>query len=366
MNKPTIIRGSRNDRIIRWGAMALFALVVVALPFTATPYRVGQITLVIVIAIATLGLNMLTGYNGQISLGHGFFFAVGAYTSGVLIADHGWAYLPALLPAFAVTFVLGFLFGIPALRLEGLYLALVTLALAVMAPPLIRRFGDITGGSQGMSVPRPEAPGWTGLANDQWQYFLCLGVAVVLFLLARNLLHGRVGRGVKAIRDNHIAAETMGVNLAIFKTLIFAYSAAFAGVAGGLFSFVVGFLSPESFTLLRSIEFLTAAVVGGLATIFGPIFGALFTQFMPVYAADLNQAAPGVLYGVALIVVMFLMPGGVMGLFRRIRAAVVDYRAPTVTGSAVPVAADAEEIELGSEPSGGGVQHGAEPMTPER
>jgi branched-chain amino acid transport system permease protein len=370
VKKPTIVKGSSTDRIIRWAALAVFAIVVVALPYTAPPFRVFQFTVVIIFAIATLGLNMLTGYNGQISLGHGFFFAVGAYTSGILVADQGWPFLVALLPAFALTFALGFLFGIPALRLEGLYLALVTLALAVVTPPLIRRFGDLTGGSQGMSVPKPQAPDWTGLATDQWQYFLCLAVGVVMFLVAHNLLRGRVGRGVMAIRDNHIAAETMGVNPAIFKTLIFAYSAAFAGVAGGLFSFIVGFLSPESFTLLISIEFLAAAVVGGLATIFGPILGALFTRFMPVYAADFNDAAPGVLYGIALILIMFLMPGGAMGLFRRIRAALVDYRVEAITGDTTPVAVDAGVVALGEahgdDLGDEGQQHEEAPMTPDR
>ena len=331
MNKPTLVQGSRQHQIITWAAYAALLIIGLALPFVLPAFRVFQFTTVIVFAIAVLGLNMLTGYNGQVSLGHSFFFAIGAYTCAILIDTYGWPYLGSLIPAFILTFVLGFLFGIPALRLEGLYLALVTLALAVVTPPFIKRFGDLTGGSQGIVVSKPQAPDWTGLANDQWQYLICFSIGTVMFIAARNLMRGRVGRAVVSVRDNEIAAETMGINLAIFKTLTFAYSAAFAGVAGGLYVFVVGFVSPESFTVLLSIELLAGAVVGGLATTLGPLFGALFTRFMPVFAADINDAAPGLLYGVALILVMFLMPGGFVGLFRKVRGWLVDYRPPDIT-----------------------------------
>ncbi|MBK5223203.1 MAG: branched-chain amino acid ABC transporter permease [Acidimicrobiia bacterium] len=304
--------------------VAAGAALVIGLPYAMSPYRVYTFTMVAVFAIATMGVNLLTGYNGQISLGHSFFFAVGAYTSVILMQDHGWNYLLTLVPAFILTFVLGFLFGIPALRLEGLYLALVTLALAVVAPPFIKRFDDLTGGSQGIVVRKPPAPEWSGLADDQWRYFVTVAVAVVLFGVARNLVRGRIGRALIAIRDNHIAAETMGIDLAVFKTLIFAYSAAFAGVAGALFAWVVGFVSPESFTVLVAIEFLTGAVVGGLATVLGPVFGAFFSQFGPVYAANINPAAPNVIYGIVLILVMIMMPTGVVGLLRRVRDMVID------------------------------------------
>lgn len=343
MQKPTVVQGSRAHRLFTWGGWALLLLVGILLPYSLPSFRVFQFTLVVVFAIAVLGLNMLTGYNGQISLGHSFFFAIGAYTAAILIQDHGWPHLVTLLPAFALTFVLGFLFGIPALRLEGLYLALVTLALAVVTPPFIKRFGDLTGGSQGIVVNGPDTPEWTGLADDQYLYFLCFAVAIVMFVVARNLMRGRVGRAVVSIRDNHIASETMGINLSVFKTLTFAYSAAYAGVAGGLYVFVVGFVSPESFTVLLSIELLAGAVVGGLATIVGPIFGATFTRFMPVFAADINDAAPGLLYGVALILIMYLMPGGVVGLFRRVRGWLIDYRAPTLTGGTT-AAGDAADV----------------------
>ena len=331
MAKVRVPAGSSLDRTLRWGLVAAALGVAVAIPFLMVPVWVNRFTLVVVFAIATLGLNLLTGYNGQISLGHSFFFAIGAYTAAILVEDHAWHFLWTLPPAFALTFVLGFLLGIPALRLEGLYLALVTLALAVVTPPFIKRFDDLTGGSQGIVVSKPDAPGWSGLADDQWRYLVCLAVAVVLFVVAWNLVRGRVGRALVAIRDNHIAAETMGVNLSVFKSITFAYSAAYAGVAGALYAVVIGFVSPEQFTVTMAIRFLTGAVVGGLATIAGPVFGAAFTQLLPEWAFRINDAAPNVIYGVVLILVMIFMPSGIVGLLTRLRDKVID-RAPVDAG----------------------------------
>jgi branched-chain amino acid transport system permease protein len=324
MAKIALPMGSRADRVVQSALMLGGLGLIIALPYSLSPYRVSQFTMVGVLAVAMMGINLLTGYNGQISLGHSFFFAVGAYTSAILIVDHSWSYLYTLAPAFVLTFALGFLFGIPALRLEGLYLALVTLALAVVAPPFIKRFGDLTGGSQGIVVRKPRAPDWSGMADDQWRYFVVVGVAVVLFFAARNLVRGRVGHALIAIRDNHIAAEAMGVNPAIFKTLTFGLSTAYAGVAGVLYTWTVGFVSPESFTVAHSIEFLSGAVVGGLATVIGPLFGAVFTEFVPVYAADFHPAAPNVVYGIALILVIILMPSGVAGLLKKGRDLIID------------------------------------------
>lgn len=324
MAKISLPMGSRSDRIAARTLTLVGFAILVAVPFMVGGYRMGQFTMVAVLAIAMMGINLLTGFNGQISLGHSFFFAVGAYTSAILMVDHSWPYLLTLFPAFVLTFALGFLFGIPALRLEGLYLALVTLALAVVAPPFIKRFGDLTGGSQGIVVSKPDAPGWSGLSDEQWRYLVIAAVAVVFFVVARNLARGRVGHALIAVRDNHIAAETMGINLAIFKTLTFGLSTAYAGVAGAMYTWTVGFVSPESFTVAHSIEFLSGAVVGGLATVIGPLFGALFAQFVPVYAADLNPAAPNVLYGIVLILFIILMPSGIAGLLTKARDRIID------------------------------------------
>jgi branched-chain amino acid transport system permease protein len=339
MRRLSLTRGTHEHQVIKYAGLVAVIVIAWMLPQELSPYRVFQFSLVLVYAVAVLGLNLLTGFNGQISLGHSFFFAIGAYTTAILMKDYEWPYLLTLPLAFVITFVLGFLFGIPALRLEGLYLALVTLALAIVAPPFIKRFDDLTGGSQGIVLRKPTAPEWSGLAGDQWRYYVALGVVVIMFVVARNLVRGRVGRAIMAIRDNELAAETMGINVAAYKAMTFAYSAAYAGVAGGVFSLIVGFVSPDSFTVVLAIALLSAMVVGGLATIGGAIAGALFIRFVPVYAAEINDAIAGVIYGASLILVMLVMPGGFMGLLRRLRSLVVVIKEPG--GAEVKAGADA-------------------------
>lgn len=303
---------------LRIAGLVLLAVIALALPFMLSSFRVGQFTLVLVYAIAILGLNLLVGYSGQVSLGHGAFFALGAYTTAILIDQSGFPHLIALIPAAIITFIAGLLFGIPTLRLRGLYLALVTLALAVAAPPLIKRFDTLTGGSQGINIAQPAPPEALGLAQDQFLYLLTLVIAVLVFLLVRNMVNGSVGRALVTIRDAEIVAKSNGINLARYKTAAFAISSACAGVAGGLYVFTIGFVSPESFTLLVSISFLAAVVVGGLATVGGAVLGALFIVFVPEYASDVNNALAGVIYGTVLILFMIFMPHGMMGLIRRI------------------------------------------------
>jgi branched-chain amino acid transport system permease protein len=306
-----------TGRRVRTALVCGVALLALAVPFLFGPYRVGQFTLVLVYAVVALGLNLLVGYNGQISLGHGAFFALGAYTAALLIEKQDVHYLLTLPAAGAVCFAAGWLFGVPALRLRGLYLALVTLGLAIATPQLIKRFDDLTEGTQGLTVVQPTAPGWTGLADDQFLYLLTLAVAAVMFALAWNLVRGPVGRSIQAVRDGEIAAATLGVNLATTKTRVFAVSAAYAGVAGALYVLALGFVAPEAFTLTISFAFLAAVVVGGLATISGALFGALFIEFVPVYASDVNDALTGVIYGGVLIAFMWVLPDGAAGLLRR-------------------------------------------------
>ena len=306
---------AKRIRMAGWGLVIVLA---VLLPFFFGSYRVGQFTQAMALACAVLGLNLLVGYSGQISLGHGAFFALGAYASAISIDDLGVPYLLTLPLAGIVCAIAGFLLGLPALRLRGLYLALVTLGVAIATPQVIKRAEGLTGGTQGLSVEKVTAPAWSGLADDQWLYFVTLAVAAVMFVLAAFLVRGRVGRALVAIRENEIAARTMGVDLARFKTGTFAVSAGYAGVGGALFTLPIGFLAPESFPLALSFAFLAAIVVGGLATIAGALFGALFIEFVPVYAADVDEALAGVIYGGVLILFMYLLPGGVMGLIRRI------------------------------------------------
>ena len=312
-------RAGVTDRRLKLVLLIALAAAAVLIPFFFGPYRVGQFTLVLAYAVAVLGLNLLTGYNGQISLGHGAFFALGAYTAALLIEKASVPYLLSVPAAGLVCFVAGFLFGIPALRLRGLYLALVTLGLAIAMPQLIKRFDGLTDGTQGLTVTQPESPSWLPLEDDQFLYFLVLVFTVVMFVFAWNLTRGQVGRAMKSVRDAEIPASTLGVSLAATKTKTFAVSAGYAGVAGALYVFAIGFVAPEAFTLTVSFAFLAAIVVGGLATISGAILGALFIEFVPVWAADVNEALTGVIYGGVLIIFMWFLPEGAAGLPRRVR-----------------------------------------------
>jgi branched-chain amino acid transport system permease protein len=332
--------GARANRL-RLAGWLVVAVLAILVPFLFGSFRVGQFTQAIALSVAVLGLNLLVGYSGQISLGHGAFFALGAYVSAILIVDVNIPYLLTLPLAGAACAVAGFLLGLPALRLRGLYLALVTLGVAIAAPQIIKRADGLTGGTQGLSVDRPTAPGGLGLADDQWLYFVTLAVAVVMFLLAAGLVRGRVGRALITVRENEIAAKTMGVNLATYKTGAFAVSAMYAGIGGALFTLPLGFLAPESFPLALSFAFLAAIVVGGLATIGGAVFGALFIEFVPVYASDVNEALAGVIYGGVLILFMYLLPSGVMGLGRRLarrRSPPQEPGAPAAAARGKPVA----------------------------
>ena len=293
----------------------------VALPFVVSSYHTFQFTQVLIYAIALLGLNMLTGYNGQISLGHGAFYAIGAYVAAILMDKYGVPYWATIPVSAIVCLGVGFLFGLPALRLEGLYLSLATFALGVALPQLLKykHLESWTGGVQGIVLTKPEAPFGLPLNEDQWLYFFTLGVTLLMFLLAWNLLHGRVGRALIAIRDQPIAAEAMGVNNALYKSLNFGVSAMYTGIAGALGAIVVQFVAPDSFTIFLSITLLIGIVIGGLASISGAIYGAIFIQFVPNIADQISKAAPWAIYGVFLIIFMYTMPGGIAGALLKLR-----------------------------------------------
>lgn len=304
--------------LIYWQRTGILMILILAalLPFFLSNYRLFQFSLAYIYAIALLGLNILTGYNGQISLGHGAFYAIGAYTTAILMdrwdIPYGWT-IPV---ASLLCLISGTLFGIPALRLEGLYLALATFTLALSIPQLLKHFEEWTGGVQGIVILKPEAPLGLPLNPDQWLYFLSLGILVLSLVVSWNLLRGRVGRAIMAIRDHPIAAEAMGINIARYKALTFGVSAMYTGVAGALSAIVIQFVAPDSFNIFLSISFLVGIVVGGLASISGAIFGAFFIQFVPNYAQDISKAAPWAIYGVFLILCMYGMPRGIAGFIR--------------------------------------------------
>ena len=311
---------------LRHLAPVILIVLACALPFLVSNYRVFQLTMVLVYAIALLGLNMLTGFNGQISLGHGAFYAIGAYTAAVLMDRFGVPYWAVVPVAGAVCGLAGFLFGLPALRLEGLYLSLATFALGVAMPQILKYKGlePWTGGAMGVTLTKPDPPEGLPLSQDQWLYFVVLAWLLVLFWLGANLLDGRIGRAMVAIRDQPTAARAMGVDTSLVKTLTFGISALYTGIAGALGAVAVQFVSPDAFGVFLSISLLVGIVVGGLASVSGAIYGALFIQFVPSVAEQVSKSAPWAIYGLLLIVFMVLMPGGVAGVVRALLARVVD------------------------------------------
>ncbi|WP_447747209.1 branched-chain amino acid ABC transporter permease [Variovorax boronicumulans] len=302
--------------------VGLLIALAIGITFVARGYQLFQATMVISYAIALLGLNILTGYNGQISLGHGAFYAIGAYTTGILMEHAGVPYWLTVPAAAVVCLIVGYLFGRPALKLEGLYLALATFALGVAMPQLLKykHLEAWTGGVQGIVLMKPAAPFGLPLNEDQWLYLFSLFVAVVMFFIAHNLLQSGSGRAMRAIRDHAMASEAMGVDNSHYKAMTFGVSAAYTGVGGALSAIAVQFVAPDSFTLFLSISLLVGIVVGGVGTLYGAIFGAIFIMFVPSLAEKVSKAAPWAVYGVVLIAFMFAMPGGVVGLLRKLQA----------------------------------------------
>jgi branched-chain amino acid transport system permease protein len=311
----------RRYRGRSFGLAALLAIALVG-PFLLSGYHVFQLTQIVVYAIAVLGLNLLTGFSGQISLGNGAFYAVGGYVSVILMTKAGVPYWATPPVAGAVCFIVGYLFGRSATRLEGLYLALATFALATATPQILKldALERWTGGTQGVVLTKPVSPLPAQVDNDQWLYFFCLGVAIVLYVVAWNVVRGRTGRALVALRDHPVAAAAMGIDTASYKSVTFGVSAMYTGIAGSLGALVAGFISPDSFTIVLSIQFLVGGVLGGIASIFGTLFGAAFIELVPDLAMKASDAAPQVLYGVLLIFCMMVMPGGLAGLVYSIRA----------------------------------------------
>jgi branched-chain amino acid transport system permease protein len=311
---------------------AVLLFVACALPFFISNYRTFQFSMVLIYAIALLGLNILTGFNGQISLGHGAFYAIGAYVTAVLMDKFGVPYWVCVPLAGAVCLLAGFLFGLPALRLEGIYLALATFALGVALPQLLKykHLEEWTGGVTGIVLNKPDPPfaSLLGLPlnPDRWFFFFTLFVTLVMFILAWNLLRGRVGRALIAIRDQPIAAATMGIDNSLYKSLAFGVSAMYTGVAGALGGIAVAFVAPDSFTIFLSITLMVGMVIGGLASISGAFYGALFVQFVPNIADQISKAAPWAIYGTLMIVFMYVMPTGIAGALRLVWARFKRYR----------------------------------------
>jgi len=310
-----------------WRLIALgVGLVVLAVvPFVMKNFYIFQITLAIIYAIAILGLNLLTGFNGQFSLGHSAFYAIGAYTAAIMMDGFDINYAWTLPAAAIVCFIFGFLFGLPALRLEGVYLALATFALAIAIPQMLKSslVEHWTGGVQGITIIKPDAPFGLPLNSDQWLYLFTIIVAVVMYVCANNLVKSRTGRALIAIRDHPIAASAMGINVSLYKSLTFGVSALYTGVAGALGAIAISFVAPDSFTFSLAIALFVGLVVGGTGSIPGTFFGGLFVLFVPNIAEQFSKGLAGAVYGIILLLVIYLMPTGAAGMVRLISSRLV-------------------------------------------
>ena len=316
--------------LARGAMLAVGVLLFFLLPHVVSDFRLFELARVGQYFIAMLGLYVLTIYTGQVSIGHGAFMAIGGYTTAILMTEHGVKDIWTIPVAAVVTGVVGFLFGIPALRLSGLYLALATFAIAVSMPAVIKRFEGFTGGGSGINLfglpdltasLTPVTVLGRELTFNDWLYYLCWTIALVGYVVAWLLLRGRTGRAFRAVRDSETAAQSSGVSLPKYKTLAFGVSAAYAGVAGSLFAIATTFVNPDTFPIALSILLLVGVVVGGLGSLVGLIAGAVFIQFLPIWSQEVSKSpgAPAIVSGVVLIALMFVLPMGFAGLLARVR-----------------------------------------------
>ncbi|HLG80744.1 MAG TPA: branched-chain amino acid ABC transporter permease [Bradyrhizobium sp.] len=292
-------------------SLVVLALLVLA-PLVVKNFIIFQLTMLLIYGLAVLALNILTGGSGQFSLGQSAFYAVGAYTSAILMETFNVNYVLTLPISGILCFGFGFLFGLPALRLSGVYLALATFALATAMPQLLKLnfLEPWTGGVQGLVVTKPDAPFGLPMSQDMWLYYFTLLITIAIYLASVNLLRSRSGRAFMAIRDNEIAASAMGVDVALYKTLAFGVSAGITGVAGSLGAIVVQFVAPDSYTITLAIQLFLGMVVGGVGWLPGSIVGAAFIIFVPNMAESVSKGLSGAVFGVLLFIVIYVVPHG--------------------------------------------------------
>jgi branched-chain amino acid transport system permease protein len=331
-----------------WVGLAAAVAVVVVL--SLIPHIYGRTNTLLwaqalYIGIAAMGLNLLTGYNGQVSIGHGAFFGVGAYTTALLMQQHGWQFLPTLFVAAPLCFLVGVAVGFPALRVKGLYLALVTLGLAVLFPDLTKHYVHVTGGTNLVSLDADKLspPAWVPTSvsaigrDDQWAYYVSLFFVVVGLIVMVLMVRSRFGRALIAVRDHEPAAETVGINVSQVKVLAFGLSALYAGIAGSCSVLVLTQASADKVQVFQlSIEFLVAVVIGGTATVLGPLLGAWLVVFVQNWISNTlpkhvpssgiisrvltNKASAPAVFGILLILFVLVLPDGLIGGLRRLRA----------------------------------------------
>lgn len=291
----------------------LLLVIGVVFPLVQTPPIVALATLGIAYAVAIVGINMLTGFAGQVSLAQSAFVAIGAYLTAILVQRYNWPFLGTIPVVVIVTFFAGILVGLPAMRLSGLYLAVVTFSIGLLVPPLIIRMEHWTAGANGMPITRKLVPSF-GVASDQWKYYIALAFLCLAFYLVRCIQRGGLGRAMVIMRVNPLVAATMGVNSAYIKVMAFAWSAALAGICGSLIALVDQFVAPQTFTFMLSILLLVGAVIGGIHSIVGALIGGLILVILPQLTDQAGLGWVGVIYGVAVVAVIIVAPNGITGL----------------------------------------------------
>lgn len=331
-----LLAPDRRSQLIKGIVALVLAIIVLSLPFQYADFQLDRFAKVIAFAIAAMGLNLLTGFTGQVSVGHAAFFGVGAYTSAILVNDHGWPLLGSVVIAGLAALVVGVVVGLPALRIRGLYLALVTLSLAMLFPQVVKRLAWLTGGSEGkplrtgvdvgngvikLRTVRFDAP-FGNLSSSQWTFYVYLAIGALVFLVSSNLIRSRIGRAMVAVRDNEIAATSNGINLAWIKVVTFGLSALLAGVGGAMYALNEGNIVPDKLGVEDSIYLLVAVVIGGAASLWGPAIGAIAIVFLADLVPENLQPVSRLIQGALLIALIIAAPGGITGLAKRARAAV--------------------------------------------
>lgn len=313
--------------------MVLFLAALAALPWLGNPYLIYLVNLSCIAVVAALGLNLLTGFTGQISMCHAAFVAIGAYTTAILSSHWGSPFWVCLLASGTTAGLIGCGIGIPCLRLKGLYLAMATMSFGVVVEFVLITWETLTGGVRGISVAPLQVLGYSINSDTKMFYFL-LSVTALSILLVKNLVRTRVGRAFIAIRDRDVAAGVMGVNITGYKVMSFTISSFFAGIAGAMYAFTMGYIQPDQFTLLLSIQYLAMIIVGGLGTVLGAIFGAVFivlipeliknlaqafTLFIPALARKYDEEWNIAAFGLLIMLFLIFEPSGFNGIWKRIK-----------------------------------------------
>ena len=299
-------------------ATILAIIVLLVLPIFLGKYSIFLLSMLAVYALVSIGLNILMGFTGQIAAGHAGFLAIGAYFTAIIGTSLEWMpCILVLLLAGIFTGIIGFLLGIPILRLKGFYIAMATLAFGVVVSEVILQWSSLTGGDDGFSVPTATIGGFA-FDTDYKLFYLIITVTIVLTVLAKNLVNGYIGRAFLALRESEVAAQTIGIDLAKYKTIAFAISAFYTGVAGGLFAYLITYLSPDAFTIELSVDFIAMIVIGGMGSILGSIIGAVILTGMQQILSGLLDLQI-LIFGISLIVFMIFMPKGISGMIYDLR-----------------------------------------------